>query len=113
MTNENKQENMEELFKLIAKNPDLPVVPMVDSEIVINDGFARWRGTWGSSYIDEILLGQEEVYFREDDDPWEVDRVLEKELDRETYRNLYEHEFGPAYAALPWIKAIIVNIDSP
>ena len=31
------KKNREELFKLIQENPDLPIVPMVDYEIVAED----------------------------------------------------------------------------
>lgn len=112
MTSEKERENRRELFELIKENPDLPIVPMVDSEIVANCDYARWMGAWGSSYVGEYLLGEEQMYFREDDDPSEVDVVLEGELD-EDYETMSETERQEAYAALPWIKAIIVNIDLP
>ena len=37
-----EQEYREELFKLMQETPGLPIVPMVDSEIVCNDGYNRW-----------------------------------------------------------------------
>ena len=36
-------DNLKELFKLIEKRPDLPIVAMVDSEIVADDG-GFWLG---------------------------------------------------------------------
>lgn len=100
----------EELFKLIAKNPDLPIVPMVDGEIV-GDDCGRWLGAWGSSYIGEYILGEDQVHFRDDDDPSEVEKVL---LEQHGY-NYYSdtRDEYKVYAELPWIKAIIVNIDVP
>ena len=35
---EKQTENLKELFELIKKRPDLPIVAMVDSEIVADDG---------------------------------------------------------------------------
>lgn len=35
---EQTAENLKELFGLIKKRPDLPIVAMVDSEIVADDG---------------------------------------------------------------------------
>ena len=110
MTDREKQ-NREELFKLIQENPDLPIVPMVDYEIIAED-YGRWLGTWGSSYIGEYLIGEERIYFRDEDDASEVDRVCEEWLD-DAYETMSDKEAKEAYIALPWIKAIIVDIDLP
>lgn len=108
-----KQQYAEELFKLISENPELPIVPMVDGEIPADDS-GRWLGAWGHSRVDEYLLTQnhEWVVFKSDDD---VFGVLEKHLSDEEYEKLpeTETECRPYYDALPWIKAIIVNIDLP
>ena len=37
----------EELLKLVAENPDLPVVPMVDSEVCGGDEYGYWLGEFG------------------------------------------------------------------
>lgn len=100
----------EELFKLMQENPDLPVVPMVDSEVVCDDGYARWTGSWGSASIDEYFTHDERVFFRSDDD---TDDVLGYVLNAEEYEEMTDEEVEAAYNALPWVKAIIVNIDTP
>ena len=100
----------EELFKLIAENPDLPIVPMVYCDVVADD-YGRWLGAWGSSYIGEYILGEDRVHFREDDDPSEVEKVLFEQYGRDYYLDISDEQ--KAYAELPWIKAIIVNIDLP
>lgn len=110
---EKEKNNREELFKLMQENPDLPVVPMVDSEIVADDGYNRWLGAWGSSYIGEYFVGEERVHFREDDDLSEVCAVVEETLDSEAWGVMSDEEYLAAYAEMPWIKAIIVNIDLP
>lgn len=106
-----EKEYREELFKLMRENPDLQVVPMVDYEIIAED-YGRWLGAWGSSYIGEYLIGEERIYFREDDDPSEVDKVCEERLGG-VYETMSDKEAQEAYAAMPWVKAIIVNIDLP
>ena len=68
MTSEKERKNREKLFALLRENPDLPVVAMVDSEIVADDGYARWMGSWGSCYIGEYISGEERLHFREEDD---------------------------------------------
>lgn len=108
-----KSENgyRDELFKLMRENPDLPIVPMVDSEIVCDDGYNRWLGAWGCSYIGEYLVTDECVHFRDEDDPSEVDKVLSEKYGYDYYVDMTDEQEAEAYASLPWIKAIIVNID--
>lgn len=48
MITEKERKNREELFRLMQENPDLPVVPMVDGEIVADD-CGHWRGTLAAS----------------------------------------------------------------
>jgi hypothetical protein len=97
----------------MQENPDLPVVPMVDGEIVGDDGCNRWLGAWGSSYIGEYLVGEEQVHFRDDDDQEEIDRVVEESLGSEALGVMCDEEYLKAYTEMPWVKAIIVNIDVP
>lgn len=40
-----------DLLELIKAHPELPIVPMVDSEIVCDDGCARWMGAWGPASV--------------------------------------------------------------
>lgn len=112
MTSEKERKNREELFKLIAENPELPIVPMVDYEVVAEDS-GRWLGSWGSAYIGEYLIGEDKMHFREDDDMYEVERVIEEFLDDGVFAGMSDEEARGAYNSLPWIKAIIVDIDLP
>ena len=50
---EKQKERLEELFRLIKENPDLPILPMVDSEIVAACGYATWTGSWGRADVVE------------------------------------------------------------
>lgn len=50
---EAKQKQKNEAFlKLVRKNPTLPIVPMVDSEIVAED-CGYWMGAFGSASVGE------------------------------------------------------------
>lgn len=97
----------------MQENPDLPVVPMVDSEIVADD-CGYWLGSWGRACVDEYFISEraERVFFKSDDDVFDV---LEKHLSYEEFEALpeSEEECRPYYDKLPWIKAIIVYIDLP
>lgn len=113
--NRAERENREKLFKLMQENPDLPVVAMVDAEIVAGDDFGRWMGSWGNAQIDEYLIpsnDSEPMMFKSDDDVFDV---LERCLSQPKFEALpeTEEECRPFYDALPWKKAIIVNIDLP
>ena len=57
---------IEKLLNLVRENPDLPIVPMVDGELVADtDGY--WMGKWGKCEIGEYYLGEEKVHFKDDD----------------------------------------------
>ena len=102
--------NIDKLIELIKENHELPVIPMVDGEIP-GDERGYWIADWGQSRIDEYLIWNERVYFKSDAD---VFTVLERFLPREEYENLPDDESKcrPYYDKLPWIKAIVVNIES-
>ena len=105
------RENMEELFRLIKENPELPIVPRVDAEIVAED-CGYWLGAWGRAEVDEYFISEraERVFYKSDNDVFDV---LERHLSYEEFEALpeREEECRPYYDKLPWIKAIIVNIE--
>ena len=104
----------EEFFKLMQENPELPVMAMVDADVVADD-WGRWMGSWGYARVDEYLIpskSYEAILFKSDDDVFDT---LERYLSREEFDKLpeSEQECREIYNALPWTKAIIVNIDLP
>lgn len=113
MKSEKERRNREKLFGLIAENPELPIVPMVDGEIPGDDS-GYWLGAWGNARVDEYLLtkNHEWMVFKSDDDVFDV---LERHLSNEEFEKLPEGEAEcrAVYEALPWTKAIIVDIDLP
>ncbi len=114
MISEYEKENREELFRLMRENPELPVVPMVDSEIVCDDGYARWRGAFGSAHVGQYIISEECIHFRDDTDWGEIEETLtDGQITYEEYEAATEAEAMAIYAALPWIEAIIVDIDLP
>jgi len=105
-------ENAKKLLELVATNPNLPIVPMVDAEI-FGDDFGTYMGGWGASCVDEYIIdGKGMVRFKSDDD---VIDVLEHALSKEEFDALPESEADcrPRYDALPWVKAIVVDIVMP
>ena len=64
---EAKQKQKNEAFlKLVKKNPTLPIVPMVDYEIVGED-WSRWLGAFGSAYVGEYAC-YDDRYFEDRED---------------------------------------------
>ena len=106
-------DNIKTLLEIIEKNPELSIVPMVDSEIV-GDGCGRWSGTWGKARVDRYVVAdngwESKIIFESDGDLLEA---LEMYLTDDEFERLPddEAEWQKVYDELPWIKAIIVNID--
>lgn len=101
------------LLELVKENPELPIVPMVDGEIVAGDDFGVWMGAWGSARVDSYVIDQNDmVQFKSDDDVFDV---LERCLSEEEFDALpeTESECRAAYDALPWKEAIIVDVVAP
>ena len=105
-----QKERLAELFRLIKENPELPILPMVDSEIVADDFCARWTGSCGSAEIKDYIIGNERVYFKDDDD---AETVLNDCIGGVDYWEQPEDVVEREYNNLPWIRAIVVNIDLP
>lgn len=104
--------NTIELLRLIQENPNLPIVPMVDNEIV-GDGDGRWVGSFGSCRVDEYTFdeyyGDGCIMFKGDDDDILIQGIAEYKYNgtKEDYKRAEEE------LKTMWIKAIIVNIDLP
>lgn len=103
-----QKENVERLLKLIAENPDLPIVPMVDSDVVADDG-GYWRGKWEPATTGDYLCEDECIYFKSDD---EVEPVLSAAIGYDAFERMTDEEAKQAYENLPWTKAIIVYITT-
>ena len=59
---------LKELLELIKQRPDLPIIPMVDSEIVYDDSCSRWMGSWGSAEITKYIQSEERIFFYDESD---------------------------------------------
>lgn len=108
---------IEELLKLMKENPDLHILPMVGSEVVSDDSYSYWIGSWGRCELTEYYIGREYVHFKDED----VEDVLRDMVgckygetkDGKDIWDLSEKEQDELFASLPWAKAIVVYIESP
>lgn len=101
----------ENLLKLINENPELPVIPMVDYEVVGDDSCCRWGGSLGTAEIKEYVGYEmyrdfEETVYKEDSD-----RIMEYLTDHD--ENLTDADIVKIVEGLEWKKAIFLNIDLP
>ena len=98
-----------ELFRLMQAHPDLPIVPMVDSGIVADDYCQWWVGNWGYARITEYIMGDERIFFKDDDEDAVLDGI-------EEYRSVWEdwpdEKITETFNNLPWIKCIAVHITT-
>lgn len=97
------------LLDLMKENPHLPVVPMVNQEVVSDDTWAYWMGSWGHAQLDQYMVHNGRMYFKDDDDPFDV---LERIGYPRRVDDMTDEEIDAAYEALPWKKAIIAYINT-
>ena len=112
-------DNIKNLMRLVAENPTLPIVPMVDSEIVEDDGHNSWMGKWGNAEIDYVLAIGERIYFKSLDDEGLIDGYIDKQYgdvsctpDGNDLTSEALDKIGDDFLnSLPWEKVIVVWIQ--
>lgn len=108
--------NVEPLLKLITENPELPVIPLVDADVV-GDDYGNWVGTWGRAEIKELYSGRERLHVKDEDDEEDVlcdllgCRYSCDAQGRDIY-DLSDDEWNALYSSVPWEKAIVVYITA-
>lgn len=86
-----QSEKLTQLLELMQANPELPVIPCVDGDVVSGDEYYCWLGSWGESAVQEFVIGRERTYYREDD-ICEMNDVLYERYDPELVDNMTEEE---------------------
>lgn len=129
--------NNQEFIRIVAENPDLPIVAMVDSDIVC-ECYGRWLASFGNAYVGEYAIYNERFYddresFKEDYFCQNDDELCEKynfnpcitdyavKIGRYTAEQFAENDkadkaitkYLDEIAEKYFIKAIIVNVDLP
>lgn len=129
--------NVEKFIRIVKDNPSLPVVPMVDHEVV-GEEWGRWVGSFGDCYVGEYTIYNDYYYtdrdsFKEKYYDWNDEELCEQ-FDYNPYitefstnRGLYTEEqlktndenekkmdeYLDRIADSCFIKAIIVDINTP
>lgn len=112
--------NVKEFLELVKENPDLPILPFVDYEVVPSDDYHWWLGSFGSARlgkcVDFAAHGSERVFTDHDQD--DIEEYIADELcDDVDCVNMTDEEIEKLAhekaEALPWQKAILVYIGLP
>jgi len=106
---EAEKRSREKLFRLMRENPDLPVVPMVDSEVVADDSYSYWMGYWGNAELSGYILTDDRVLFRGLSDDEEVLDALGEYAGWEDWP---DEKVDEAVKNFPWIECIVVYITT-
>lgn len=107
-----QKENVQSLLNLIKENPELKIVPMVDTEIVADDGYSSWLGSFGKAEIDHIWNSGERIFFKSLDEEELVQNTLDEiplEIDDAT-AEITANDIVEKYE---WEKVIVVWIGLP
>lgn len=105
------------LLQMIRENPDLPVVPMVNEEVVADDSHSWWLACFGMCSIDSYYSDDERVWLKSDDeedllDKWADDHWEEMTDMSPAESEVYVNKHGKEWIeSLPWIRAIMVWIE--
>ena len=60
------------LLNLIKQNPLLPILPMVNQEVVSDDCWCYWLGKWGDANIDRYFVHNRRIFLKDNEDPFDV-----------------------------------------
>lgn len=112
---EQEKELRDQLRRLMRKYPELPVVPIVNTEIADTtkgDFCFYWMGCWGYVELGAYIVGDDRIYLCDDDSATDG-RVLNHTVGGKDWYDVPEDEAIEAYINLPWKKAIFVHIEIP
>lgn len=104
-------EKEQKLRKLIIANPDLPVIFMVNSDVVIDDYYANWLASISSVEVGEYCCYKTRYY----DDKNDLEEEYYVDLEDE-FKYLEDNEIDRIIKERTsswWRKAIIVYVDVP
>ena len=104
-----------EFLKLVAENPELPIVAMVDAEVV--GPVPEW-GWWSANVrepvVDEYYCPDDRMYLKADDFDDLVDEFIHDNYDDEPWKSMTQEELeaeaNKAVNGYNWIKAIMLPI---
>lgn len=109
-----------ELLQLVKDNPNLPVIPIVDSDVV-GDDYGTWIASFGSAYVGEYTNYNDRYYddredFKEayyDYNAEALNKMFECDPLRNKTNEIALEKHLEQIANTYFTKAILVHIYSP
>lgn len=105
-----------DIIKLIEENPELPVVPMVDCDVVADDCYSWWLGKWGRCEVTEYYEGRECIHFRDEDEEDVLNDLAGCKYGHDSQGrdilDLTDWEWEELYKSVPRTKCIVVYITT-
>lgn len=104
-------EKEQKLRKLIIANPDLPVIFMVNSDVVVDDSYANWLASISNVKVGEYCCYKTRYYDDKNDleEEYYVDHEDELKYLKDNEIDMIIKERTSSW----WKKAIIVYVDVP
>lgn len=107
-----QKENVMKLLELIQENPELRIIPVVETECVPSDDWSCWLAQFGKAYIDEIYVMDERVYIRSCDEDTLIDGVITSTDWEGLFTDSEITEMAKTIvASYKWEKVILVEIN--
>lgn len=101
--------NTKTLLRLVADNPDLPIVPVIDGDTCGHDGYSSYMGKLGRCWVDEYVIdewyGDGRVLFRDEEEAL-IESIAEGKYNGTEEDYIRAEEEAKAL----WKKAIILSI---
>ena len=104
------------LIEMLSKNPDLPIIAEVYSEVVADDGFAYWFGDVKEScYVDTLWAGEEQIWSFDliSRDYNEMIYFMDYEFPEKDVDSMTKNEIKSFIKSLPWKKYIVLTVMTP
>lgn len=104
-------EKEQKLRELIVANPDLPVIFMVDSDVVADDSYANWLASIHYVKVGEYCCYKTRYY--DDKNDFKDEYYVDHEDDLEHLENDEIDRIIKERTSSWWKRAIIVYVDAP
>lgn len=110
-----KDWNSEEFVRLVTENPKLPIMPMVDTECVQDDGHGWWAADLGKPMVDEYYVDDERIYLKSCDLNELQELFIDNNFDEEPYNSMDDEQLEQVaeevVAGYEWTKAIMLPVE--
>ena len=105
--------NSEMFVQIVKEYPDLPIMPMVDTECVFDDSHGWWAAQLGQPSVDEYYQTDDRVDLKSDFEDL-VDEFMDNKCDDEPWKSMTQEELeaeaNKVVNGYNWIKAIMLPI---